>query len=40
MPKELPIVEKIVVEEMQNAYSGKVPLTASHSAAANWLDAH
>lgn len=40
VPKELPIVEKIVVEEMQNAYSGKVPLTASHSAAANWLDAH
>lgn len=40
VPDELPRVEAIVVEEMENAYHGRVRLTASHAAAANWLDAH
>ncbi len=40
VPDELPRVEAIVVKEMENAYHGRVRLTASHAAAANWLDAH
>jgi len=40
VPDELERVEQIVVEEMQNAYHGSVPLTVSHAAADNWLDAH
>lgn len=40
VPQELERVQEIVITEMQNAYSGKVKLTASHAAAANWLDAH
>ena len=37
---ELPVLQEIVLEEMQKAYSGRVPLTASSGAAGNWLDAH
>ncbi len=40
VPDELPMVEQIVVEQMQNAYQGKVPLEVSHSSGANWLEAH
>lgn len=40
IPAELDRVQAIVVEEMERAYSGRVRLTASHAAAANWLDAH
>ena len=40
VPAELQRVQEIVVEEMQNAYHGRVSLIASHAAAANWLDAH
>lgn len=40
VPQELEAVEKIVISEMEKAYSGKVKLTASHAAASNWLDAH
>lgn len=40
VPAELECVERIVVEEMEAAYNGRVKLTASHAAAANWLDAH
>ena len=40
VPQELELVQRIVVEEMEGAYSGKVRLTASHAAATNWLDAH
>ena len=40
VPEELPRLQEIVLGEMEGAYSGKVPLTASSGAATNWLDAH
>lgn len=40
IPAELEKVTQIVVTEMENAYHGKVRLTASHGSASNWLDAH
>ena len=40
VPDELECLAGIVVTEMENAYHGRVRLTASHAAAANWLDAH
>ncbi|MBR5639884.1 MAG: DNA polymerase I [Muribaculaceae bacterium] len=40
IPSELEKVTQIVVSEMENAYHGKVKLTASHGSANNWLDAH
>ena len=40
LPDELETVRRIVVEEMEGAYKGRVRLTASHAAASNWLDAH
>ena len=40
IPSELDRVRHIVIEEMENAYHGRVRLTASHAAATNWLDAH
>ena len=40
IPSELEKVTDIVVSEMENAYHGKVRLTASHGSASNWLDAH
>ena len=40
IPAELDRVRHIVIEEMENAYHGRVRLTASHAAATNWLDAH
>ena len=40
IPSEREAVECIVVEEMENAYHGRVRLTASHGCATNWLDAH
>lgn len=40
VPQELERVKEIVITEMENAYSGKVRLTASHASASNWLDAH
>lgn len=40
VPAELPLVEAIVIEEMENAYHGRVRLTAAHAAAPNWLAAH
>ncbi|MBP5687820.1 MAG: DNA polymerase I [Muribaculaceae bacterium] len=40
IPSELEKVTQIVVTEMENAYHGRVKLTASHGAASNWLDAH
>ena len=40
IPAELDRVERIVIEEMESAYKGRVRLTASHAAADNWLDAH
>ncbi len=40
IPSELDKVTQIVVAEMENAYHGRVRLTASHGSASNWLDAH
>ncbi len=40
IPSELEKVTQIVVAEMENAYHGRVRLTASHGSASNWLDAH
>lgn len=40
IPVELERVREIVITEMENAYHGRVRLTASHGTAANWLDAH
>ena len=40
VPSELESVRKIVVEEMEHAYNGSVPLIASTGVAENWLLAH
>lgn len=40
IPAELDRVREIVKTEMEGAYHGRVPLTASCGAAGNWLDAH
>ena len=40
VPSELPALQELVMQEMEGAYSGRVPLTASSGAASNWLDAH
>lgn len=39
-PEEKAAVERIVLEEMQNAYALKVPLTADAGWGNNWLEAH
>lgn len=40
VPEELDRVKDIVTTEMEGAYKGNVPLTASWGAAKNWLEAH
>lgn len=40
VPDELPAMQEMVSRLMENAYSGKVVLTASCGVAENWLDAH
>ena len=40
VPEELPVLQELVLHEMEGAYEGTVPLTASSGAASNWLDAH
>jgi DNA polymerase-1 len=40
VPEELPRLQKIVVEEMEGAYSGKVKLEVSCGTGQNWLEAH
>ncbi len=39
-PEEKDQVERIVLEEMQNAYQLKVPLVADSGFGSNWLEAH
>lgn len=40
VPDELPIMQEMVSRLMENAYNGRVVLTASCGVAENWLDAH
>ena len=40
VPEEKQTVESIVMQEMQNAYSMKVPLIADAGWGSNWLEAH
>ena len=40
LPEEKDTVERIVIEEMQNAFPLSVPLVADSGWGANWLEAH
>lgn len=40
VPEEAPALQEIVIREMEVAWSGNVPLTASSGFGANWLEAH
>lgn len=40
VPEELPALQEMVSRLMEQAYSGRVTLTASCGVAENWLDAH
>ncbi|MDE6339170.1 MAG: DNA polymerase I, partial [Muribaculaceae bacterium] len=40
LPDELPQMQELVERLMENAYHGRVHLTASCGVATNWLDAH
>lgn len=40
VPEELPVMQELVERQMEGAYQGRVPLTASCGVADNWLDAH
>ena len=40
IPEEAPLLQEIVEREMEGAWNGSVPLTASGGFGANWLEAH
>ncbi len=40
VPSELETVQKIVSDDMMNAYKGRVPLIVSAGTGTNWLEAH
>lgn len=40
VPEEMATLQELVERQMQGAFSGKVPLTASAGIATNWLEAH
>lgn len=40
VPSELPELQRMVVEEMEGAFSAKVPLEVGAGTGANWLQAH
>lgn len=40
VPEEIPSLQEMVEREMEGAWSGAVPLTASSGVGANWLEAH
>lgn len=40
IPEELPQVQEMVVQEMERAYSGRVPLEVGVGVGSNWLEAH
>lgn len=40
VPDEAPQLQELVIREMEGAWSGSVPLTASSGFGANWLEAH
>jgi DNA polymerase-1 len=40
VPTERDAMQKLVIEEMQNAFSMSVPLIADYGWGNNWLEAH
>ena len=40
VPEEKELVQRIVLEEMEKAYSMRVPLVAESGWGNNWLEAH
>lgn len=40
IPEELAVMQELIARQMEGAYSGRVRLSASMGAAANWLEAH
>ena len=40
VPEELERVQTIVLDEMKNAYCGRVAMIPSSGSAVNWLEAH
>lgn len=40
VPEETPALQELVIREMEGAWKGSVPLTASSGLGANWLEAH
>ncbi len=40
VPEELPVMQELVIRQMEAAYQGRVSLSASMGVGANWLEAH